>query len=162
MSILDIVRASGGPDCIIPTLELSCPVWAASLFICAGYEDITAVTELGATVTFLAAGIDVSLPKKNNDGTQKLLFAIDNVRGDAQALIDQAQAVDARITITYRTYLASDLSAPAEKPYRMTCISATMKGPTVEISAGYFDMINASWPRDVYTAAFAPGIKYIS
>lgn len=161
MSILDIVRASGGPDVVIPTLELSCPIWAESLYICAGYEDITAITESSATVTFQAAGIDVSLPKKNNDGTQKLAFAIDNVRGDAQRLINDAKEVDARITITYRTYLASDLSAPAEKPYVMTALSATMKGPVVEISAGYFDMINSAWPRDRYTAEFAPGLKYI-
>lgn len=161
MSILDIVRASGGSDVVIPTLELSCPVWPESLYICAGYEDITAVTELGVTVTFQAAGIDVSLPKKNNDGTQKLAFAIDNVRGDAQRMISDARDVDARITITYRTYLYSDLSAPAEKPYVMTALSASMKGPKVEISAGYFDMINSAWPRDRYTADFAPGLKYI-
>lgn len=160
-TILDIVRASGGTDCIIPTLELTCPVWAASVFICAGFEDQTCGTEDGRTVTFLASGLDVSLPKKNNDGGQSLSIAIDNVRGDAQALIDQANDAGAKVSLIYRTYLESDLSAPAEPPFRMTLLSAKMDGPTVHISAGYFDLINNAWPRDRYTTTFAPGLRYL-
>lgn len=160
-TILDIVRASGGSDVIIPTLELSCPVWAESVFICAGFDDQTCGTEDGRTVTFQAAGLDVSLPKKSNEGGQSLSIAIDNVRGDAQALIDQANDAGAKVSIVYRTYLDSDHSAPAEPPFRMTLLSAKMDGPTVNLSAGYFDLINNAWPRDRYTTDFAPGIKYL-
>lgn len=160
-SILDIVRASGGTDVIIPTLELTCPAWAESVFICAGFEDQVCTDENGRAVTFLAAGIDVALPKNDNSGGQRLNIAIDNVRGDAQARIDEARVPGARITVIYRTYLESDLSAPAEKPFTMTALSANMDGPTVRITAGYFDLTNTAWPRDRYTADFAPGLKYL-
>lgn len=161
MSILDIVRASGGPDVEIPTLELTCPAWAASVFICAGFDDQVCTLEDGRTVTFQAAGLDVSLPKKSNDGGQSLGVAIDNVRGDAQALVDQAKDAQALITLTYRSFLDSDHSAPADKPIRMQVLSVSIEGPKVQFTAGYFDLINTAWPRDRYTVDFAPGLAYL-
>lgn len=161
-TVLDIFRASAGKDLEIPTLELTCPVWGESLFLCAGFKNFTFIDENGRVLTFEASGIDVTLPKRSNDGGQSLGLAIDNVRGKAQQLIDLAKHWGARITIIYRTYLESDPTAPAEQPLRLTALSATMEGPTVQILAGYFDLVNAAWPRDRYTAVNFPGIKYIS
>jgi hypothetical protein len=162
MSILDIVRASGGDDVYIPTLELRCPAWAASVFICAGFFDEVFTLEDGRTVTFTATGLDVTLPKKSNDAGQQLTVAIDNVLGDAQLLIDQAKDAQEVITLVYRAYLDSDHSAPAERPLQMSVLSASIEGPTIQFTAGYFDLINTAWPRRRYTANFAPGIKYIT
>ncbi|MEE4464967.1 DUF1833 family protein, partial [Azotobacter chroococcum] len=72
MTILERVYASGGPEVIIPTIELTCAAWAEPILICAGFEDQTAVDENGRTLTFIAAGIDVALPKKGNTGNQTL------------------------------------------------------------------------------------------
>lgn len=160
MTILEQVYASGG-DVIISTIELSCPAWGESVLICNGFEDQTVTTETSVTLTFTAAGIDVALPKKNSSGAQTLTFAIDNVTGEAQSLIDQALESEERITLIFRTYLASDLSSPADTPLRMTVIGGTMRGSGVQIQAGFFDLINTAWPRDVYTAKFAPGLRYL-
>jgi hypothetical protein len=160
-TILDIFRASAGKDVIIPTLELSCPAWSESIFICAGFSNLTAIDESGRVLTFLASGMDVSLPKKNNEGGQSLGIAIDNVTGEAQSKIDLANAGGHKITLIYRTYLESDLSAPAERPMRMTALSASMNGATINTIGGYYDLINSAWPRDRYTAIFAPGLKYL-
>lgn len=159
---IDTWRASGGSDVEIPTLELTCSEWAEPLFVCSGFEDITATDENGRTITFIASGMDVALPKKNNQGGQVLGIAIDNVRGDAQARIDAAKSADADVFVTYRLFLYSDLSAPAERPYTMNAKSVTMVGPKVEIQCGYFDMINSAWPRDRYDSTFSPGIKYLA
>jgi hypothetical protein len=160
MTILDQVYASGG-DVIIPTLELTCTAWAGPILLCNGFEDQTCVTEDARTLVFIASGIDIALPAKTNQGNQTLTFAIDNVTGEAQQKIDQALEAELEVMMTFRTYLASDLSAPAEAPYRFVVRSGRMQGNTVTIQAGFFDAINTRFPRDLYTAIFAPGIKYL-
>lgn len=160
MSVLDQVYASGG-GVIIPTLELSCDAWPGPILITHGFEDQTVTTEDARTLTFIAAGIDISLPKKTNSGTQNLNFAIDNITGEAQRKVDDALAAQARVILTYREFLASDKSAPAQTPYRFVVRSGQMVGTSVQISAGFFDAINTAWPRDLYTTEFSPGIKYL-
>lgn len=162
MSILDIARASGGDDCEIPTLELSCSAWTESVFICAGFYNQTFTLEDGRVVTFLASGLDVSLPKRDNSGAQSLGIAIDNVLGTAQVLIDQAKAAGARITLTMRLYLESDPGAPAERPIVMPARTAEMSEGTIQLSGGYFDLINAAWPRRRFTLAEFPGLRYLA
>lgn len=159
MTILNQIYASGG-DVIIPTLELTCPAWEEPILLCRGYENQTCITEDGRTLTFLASGIQVSLPAKDNRGAQNLNFAIDNVTGEAQQLIDQALEAEQRIMMTYREFLASDKSTPAELPFVFTVLSGRMVGPTVQVSAGFFNAIGTAWPRTLYTTEFAPAIKY--
>lgn len=160
MTILEQVYASGG-DVLLNTLELSCSAWAEPILLCDGFEDQACVTEDGRAVTFIASGIAVALPARGTSGGQTLTFAIDNVTGEAQQKVDAALEAEERMVLTYRCYLASDKSAPAEAPYRMTVLSGQIKGPSVQVEAGYYDLINAAWPRDLYTTDFAPGLKYL-
>ena len=160
MSILEQVYASGG-DIIIDTLELTCAAWANSIFICNGFEDQSCIDENGRAITFIASGIAVELPKKDNSGNQTLSFQIDNVTGEAQALIDAAIDANERMTIIYRPYLSMDKSTPADPPYFMTILSGAVQGASVRVEAGFFDLLNTAWPRDLYTASFAPGLKYL-
>lgn len=160
MTILESVFASGGKDVVIPTLELTCSAWDASVLICNGFENHTCVTEDDRTLTFIAAGIDVALPKRDTSGTQVLTFAIDNVTGEAQRLIDAALDAGAMIHLTFRHYLASDKSAPAARPLRFVVRDGSMQGSAVQLNAAFFDLINTAWPRNFYTADFAPGLKY--
>lgn len=162
MNPLDILRASGGTDVEIPTIELSSAAWADSLYLCAGFEDRVFSLETGSAVTFLATGLDATLPKKGNDASQVLGVAIDNVRGEAQRRLDAAKAVSARVLMTYRLYLDSDPTAPAERPMVMDVLSFSAKGATIELQGGYFNLVNSSWPRFRYTTDFSPGIKYLT
>ena len=146
---------------IIDTLELTCPAWTEPVLICGGFEDVACTAEDGRSLQLIAAGIDVSLPKKSNSASQTLNFAIDNVLGEAQQKMDQAKAAGAPITQTYRRYLASDLSAPAEPPIRMKAFGAGIEGTTVQITAGYGDLINRAFPRDKLTTLNAPCMKYL-
>jgi len=161
MTVLEQVYASAGPDVIIHTLELTCPAWSAPILICNGFKDQTCVTEDARTLTFIAAAIDVALPKKDSRGAQNITIAIDNVNGEAQAKIDEAMVAEARVSATLRTYLLSDLSAPAEAPYRMTVQNGSIEQLAVQLSAGFFDLINVAWPRLLYTTKNAPGLKYL-
>ncbi|MES2868954.1 MAG: DUF1833 family protein [Pseudomonadota bacterium] len=161
MTALETLYASGGQAVIIPTLELFCTPWAAPIYICQGFDDITATTEDGVTATFTAAGFAAALPKRDNSGNQTLTFAIDNVTGEAQKLIDQALDARAKIGLVFRIFLSTDFGAPAERPYRMTVLNGFMQGASVQLNAGYFDLINLAWPRRKYTLAFAPCLRYI-
>lgn len=161
MTALETLYASGGQAVIIPTLELFCTPWAAPIYICQGFDDITATTEDGVTATFTAAGFAAALPKRDNSGNQALTFAIDNVTGEAQKLIDQALDARAKIGLVFRIFLSTDFGAPAERPYRMTVLNGFMQGASVQLNAGYFDLINLAWPRRKYTLAFAPCLRYI-
>lgn len=160
MTILEQVYASGG-DVIIPTLEIACDVWPAPILICNGFTDQVCTTEDARTLTFVAAGISVALPKRSNNGAENLTFGIDNITGEAQRLIDQALDAEAQVLITFRIFLDSDRSGPAEAPYRFVVKSGQTKGTQVEITAGFYDLINTAWPRDLYTLEFAPGLKYL-
>ncbi|MGV8637598.1 DUF1833 family protein [Pseudomonas aeruginosa] len=87
------------------------------------------MTEDGRLLTFIAGAIDVSIPKRDNSGNQNVGFAIDNVTGFAQQYI--AEAIDAGepVTLVLRIYLGSDLTAPAERPYRMRVKDAGLRKP---------------------------------
>jgi hypothetical protein len=161
MTALETLYASGGKAVIIPTLELFCTPWAAPIYICQGFEDITAKTEAGVTASFTAAGLAAALPKRDNSGNQTLTFAIDNVTGEAQQLIDQALEARAKIGLVLRIFLSTDLTTPADRPYRMNVLNGFMEGPSVQLNAGYFDLINLGWPRRKYDLSFAPCLRYI-
>lgn len=160
MTVLERVFASGGTEVVIPTLEITCAAWAAPLLLCNGWEDHICTTEDSRVLTFRASGIQVALPKRNTSGTQMLTFAIDNVTGDAQRLIDQALEAGERVHLTFRHYLSSDKSAPAEPPLRFVVRDGAMEGATVQINAAFYDAINTAWPRAFYTPTFAPGLRY--
>lgn len=153
--------ANSGLDCIIRTLEIVSPAWPSSVFICTGFDDVTAVTEDDRTVTFVGANIDIALAAKNNKGNQTLSFAVDNTTGEASRLIDQAVDANARVTVIYRTYLSGNLSAPAEKPYVLTLLGGSIQGQEAQLETGYFNMIGVAWPRVLYTVNFAPGLRYL-
>lgn len=162
MTVLERVFASGGTEVVIPTLEITCTAWSAPLLLCNGWEDHTCTTEDGRVLTFLASGIQVALPKRNTSGTQMLTFGIDNVSGQAQQLIDQALEAGERIHLTYRHYLSSDKSAPAEPPLRFVVRDGVMEGSAVQVNAAFYDSINTAWPRVFYTPTFAPGLRYFT
>lgn len=162
MATLDEVYASA-PDgeVILRTLEITCPAWADAIYICNGFTDTTVVTEDFRTLTFIAANIDIALAKKNNKGNQTLAFSVDNTTGEAQRKIDQALDADARVTAIYRTYLLSNLTAPAERPYTLTILGGTLESNVAQLQCGFFDLIGTAWPRDLYTVNFVPGLKYL-
>ncbi|MBK3872131.1 DUF1833 family protein [Stutzerimonas frequens] len=160
MTVLEQVYASGG-DVLIFTLELTCEAWDEPILLCQGFEDQACITEDGRELTFMASGIALALPKKTSSGAQNLTFAIDNVTGEAQRKIDAALEAEKKVFITLRTYLDSDRTAPAENPYRAVVLGGKIKGASVQITAGFFDVINTAFPRDLYTVNFAPGIRYL-
>lgn len=161
-TVLNILRSSGGTDCEVHTLEITSSAWPDALLLCNQFFDFTATTEDGRTLTFQAVAFDASFPRRDSSGTQSLGIAIDNVTGEAQRRVDLANEAKAPIFITLRTFLESNPSEPSEPPFYFEALSASMEGPTVQFTAGYFDWLNTAWPRFRYTDKFSPGVKYIT
>lgn len=78
MTAINRLYASSGSEVIIGTLQID--IGGQTHYLCEGYEDITAVTERGETVTFIACAIVLSLPARNEDGTQDLIYAVQHRR----------------------------------------------------------------------------------
>lgn len=153
--------ASGGNDAFVRTLEITCAAWDAPVLICNGFKDRICGTEDGRFLTFIAANIGIALPKKNNKGNQALAFAVDNTTGAVRHRADEALDANARVTAVYRVYMASDTSAPCERPYRMTVQSDSFEGNAANLPCGFFDLMGTAFPRVLYTTNFVPALKYL-
>ena len=153
--------ASGGNDVFVRTLEITCPAWSAPELICNGFTDRICGTEDGRLLEFVAANIGIALAAKNNKGNQALAFGVDNTTGQVRHLADAALDANARVTAVYRVYLASDLSAPCERPYRMSIDSDTFEKNQATLQCGFFNLIGTGWPRVFYTTNFVPALKYL-
>ena len=162
MTLIATLYASApAGEVLIPTIEVrhaSMP----SVYLTVGFDDVAATLETSATVTFTACGLDIALPDRDASGNQSLIFAIDNVTGEAQRFVDAALTAGGDLLLIYREYLAGDLGAPASVPKVLHIIGGTFEGGTFQAEASYYDMLNTAWPRERYTADFAPGIKYMT
>jgi len=159
MSTLKRLYASAGPEILHPTLEIS--DGASTFYLTQGWDDLTATLEDGRTVTFTACGMDVALPARNSDGTQDLKFALCNILGDVSAFIRDMLAGGRKATITYRTFISTDLAAPAEAPHVFEVKSGQWTATQADITAGYFNLLETAWPRRLYTLNEFPGLRYI-
>lgn len=161
MSLIETVYASAPSDqVILPTLEILVP-GEEPIRVVAAYEDLTATLETDETVTFKAGPFEYKEPSKNTNGQQTLTFAIANVTGEAQEAVEAAIESGVEVPVNYRVYLSSDLTAPAQQPYKMTLRGGTFEGLMVQVEAGYFDLLNHQWPRRRYVASEFPGLRYM-
>lgn len=117
-------------------------------------------TEDGRTLTFVAMAMDLALPKNDNSAFQNLVLGLDNVTGEVQEVVEEAKAAGDRFIITFRRYLAEDLSFPQER-YRMTLLSREYEDDVAKLTAGLFDLLNTNGLRTVLTTSLAPGLKYL-
>lgn len=156
---LNTIYASGR-TLPLSTLELSCSAWAAPVLVCNGFTDKVCTTEDGRTLTFEASSIEIALPKQSNTGTQTLKFGFSNIDGRAQKLIDQSIDVEAHCFLTHRIYGPANLTAPAATPYRMRVTGGTMRGPMVQVEAGFGDIISRRLQSRMYATAQFRALTY--
>lgn len=160
MTILNRLYASSGSEVIIDTLQIG--IGDKTLYLCDGYDDIAAKTELGNDVTFTASAISVSLPARNSDGTQDLQFAAGNINGEASTAVREALDNLQGASITYRRYTDNDFSAPAERPFTLKLKGGNWTAVQANFTAGYMNILDTAWPRYRYTLPLFPGLRYIS
>jgi hypothetical protein len=159
--VLETLYASAPvDDVIIHTLELKSAGFNGHIRIAQGFDDAVVTLENGGRARFEASGFGVSLPHRAVKGKQDLQFQLDNVTGRAIKEIDSALESGDTISVTYRAYAGSDLSAPGQPPLVLTATSVQTDINTVVVVASFNDLVNKAWPRRRYTPSFAPGLKY--
>lgn len=161
MSLLEQVCASGGDIAIIDSLELTCNIWAGPQRLVQGFYDQVLGFGDGNYATFKAVPMGLVLPSRSNSTNQKLVFALDNVLGECQRLVDQALEANERINLTFRRYLENNLYGPAELPFRATVLGGGMLSTTVQLNAGFHNLLDYRWPRDRYDLTFSPDLAYL-
>lgn len=159
MTILDRLYASGGSEILFNTLQIT--VGGKDYWLVENFEDITAVTEAGATVTFQAVAMAVALPARNKDGTQDLKFAISNVDGVVSSAIRKALSNLNDATLVMRQYVSTQLNAPASPPIVLQIKDGYWKATEVQITAGFLNILKTAWPRYRYTLPNFPGLRYL-
>lgn len=160
MTILERVYASRPVDeVLISTLEIQIS-GQEPLRYCADFVDHEFGVD-GVMQTFQGISLSVSLPAVNTSGQQTVTFAVPAFDGQAQRYVDMALESGERVPIIYREYLMSDPSQPARRPYVMTLVGGSFEDGMAQFQAAYYDLLNAAWPRERYTAETAPGIKYL-
>lgn len=160
MTVLNRLYASVGPEIIHQTLEITDGV--VTHYLTKGWDNITATLETGQTVTFIACGMDVALPARNADGTQDLKFALCNITGEISAYIRTVLKEKRRCQLAYRSFVSTDLSAPAEPPHWFEVKAGQWTATQVDITAGYFNLLETAWPRNLYTLNKYPGLRHIT
>ncbi|WP_095169195.1 DUF1833 family protein [Pseudomonas sp. Irchel 3H3] len=158
MSLIEECYASGLGE-LVDTIEAREEGGSVSHLYCSGFEDRVCTTEDGRTLTFIAMSMDLALPKNDNSGFQSLVLGMDNVTGEVQEVVEAAKAAGRRFIITFRRYLAEDLSFPSER-YRMTLLSRDYEDDIAKLTAGFYDLLNTNGLRTILTTTLAPGLKY--
>ncbi|MBS5178129.1 MAG: DUF1833 family protein [Klebsiella oxytoca] len=85
-----------------------------------------------------------------------------NIDGVVSTAIRNALANRLSASLTYRSYISTDLAAPAAVPYTLQVKSGYWTATEVQITAGYMNVLDTAWPRYRYTLPLFPGLRYIS
>lgn len=161
MSLLEEVCASVLDRAVVDSLELVCPFWQEPLRLVQGFMDLSLGYGDGTYAPFLAVPMGLVIPRRGAGGGQKITFAVDNVNGHAQRLIDVAIANNAEVACTFRRYVEGEYYGPAERPFVATLRGGDFKGYSVQIEAGFNNILDWKYPRDTYDLDYAPDLAYV-
>ena len=159
-AVLNRLYASGGDEVILDTLQIT--VGGQSYWLTRGWDDITVTLETGTQAIFTGSAIEIALPARNADGTQDLKFAISNIDGVVSTAIRNALDNLSNASLTFRRYVSTDLSAPASPPFTLAIKEGSWTATEVQITAGYMNILDTSWPRYRYTLTDFPGLRYLT
>lgn len=168
MTILDRFYVSGGDDVRIITMQIEIAgddtrgIDPVSHYLVHDFEPLEAMLETGETVTFQPFALAAALPPRNLDGTQDLNFSLSNISGLVSTEIQRALTNKLPMYATLRQYLESDLSAPAERPYRLEVKNGQWSAMQADLTAGYMNILDTGWPRWLYNLNQFPGLRYIT
>lgn len=126
-----------------------------------GHDALTATLETQETVTFQPSGIGILPPRRGTQEQPTLTLQLDNVTLEASSAIEDASEAGGYVTVMFREFVSSDLSAPENTPTPLYASAARADRASVILSAGFLDLVNRQWPRKRYTVDLAPGLQYL-
>lgn len=165
-ALAEAYASAPADEVILHTLEIRHPSFTQPIRVVRDYHDFTATLEAdapvdpGAEVTFIAMAFDFILPEVAKATSPEIEISLDNVGGEIIAYLDAAAQTPELIEVTYRPYLASDLSGPQmDPPLTLVIRSVTADIFRVRARAGYADLANRKFPAQVYDTQRFPGLS---
>lgn len=160
-TMLEQICASVLDKAIIDSLELECAAWPEPIRLVQGFKNKMLGYGNGTYAEFIAVPMGLILPSRSSNQAQKLTFALDNVTGQAQHAIDAALDAGQAIRLTFRRYAEGDLYGPAERPFMATVKGGGIKGASVQLDAGFNDILDWKWPRETYNLNEFPELSHL-
>lgn len=150
---------------IYHTLELWHPSFTTPIRVVRDFADLTATLEAtaprnpGAAVTFVAFNFDFTKPEVSAGGVPQITITMDNADRSIVANIEAALSSTGMVSVIYREYISTDLSAPQNNPpISMTILSVTADVFKVTATAGFLNLANKRFPTQEYSAEVFPGL----
>jgi len=113
------------------------------------------------TFTYAPAYFELTLPRIDGKGTQDATLALQNVD---RVITDELERANGdpttRISVTLRLFIESDPDAgSANVPLQLSFANVTANAQVVSGTAGRTDVLNRSFPREVYRIDRWPGLN---
>lgn len=124
------------------------------------YLEAGAVISGGAQVTFQPVRFSFARPSESESGAApEISVQVDNVARILIPYLDLVKESKELVTLTWRQYLANDLTAPhIDPPVALTVTSVQADMNSVALRAGFADLTNRRFPGREYTARLFPGL----
>lgn len=158
---------AAAPDNVVAyhTLEIYHPSFTQAIRVVRDFVDLQATLESAAprnasqSVTFVGFAFDIVPPEVSTTGVPSCQITIDNVSRDIVANLELAISSNQPISIIYRLFLSSDLTAPQNNPpMTLTVIAMTADVFKVTATATFGDLVNKKFPNQQYTIETFPGL----
>lgn len=163
-AIQEAYATAPSTEIILHTLEIRHPAFVddngdpTAIRVVQDMVDLSAALEADAplnpaqTVQFVAFAFDVELPELTDSASPQIVITMDNVSSEIETNIALATASGVKAEITYRAYLASDLTGPQnDPPLTMTVFDIKATDTTVTCTCGFSDAANKLFPSEFYT-----------
>lgn len=164
-AIKEAYAAAPADEVIYHTLEIRHAAFAVPIRVVRDLVDLDATLEADAPedalteVTFTAYPFDIVPPEVSAEGSPRLAIEIDNVSREIVAAVELAMSSTDLLSVIYRSYVASDLTAPAnDPPLTLTVFQISADPMRVRLVAGFQDVNNKRFPAGEYTAERFPGL----
>lgn len=150
---------------IYHTLELWHPAFNAPIRVVRDYADLTATLESTAprnpstSVTFVAFNFEFTKPEISATGLPEVTLTLDNVDRAIVANVEAALTTTDLVTVIYREFISTDLTAPQNNPpLSLTITSVTADLYKVTAVASFPNLMNKRFPTLEYSAETFVGL----
>lgn len=143
-------------EVVYHTLTFTHPSFTVPAFVVNGFDDITTGDGLGP---YIALPFSLELPEVSNQAPPQMRMTVDNVSRELLYQIDRAAEEPEPIIVTYRQYLASDLSkAQNDPPLMLHLSSIEVTATKITGIASVQNFTNRRFPKITYRDEEYPGL----
>ena len=112
----------------------------------------------GESVEFQSCMFDFVEQERADGEMPGLQISMDNVGRILSPLLDAAVAIRANLDVTFRQYLASDVTGPGYVVKGLSMAKVRVNGSRVVGTARFQDFLNKSFPSKLYRPETYPGL----